>query len=90
MARKRPVNLRAADLSRFSAEEIALVDKVLDLCKKATGTGVSRYTHDWHGWIAAKEGETIPYETVFISDEPLTPFEIARGQELSAKYGWRV
>jgi Protein of unknown function (DUF4065) len=90
MARKRPINLRAAKLSVFSAEEIALVDKVIDFCKRATGSGVSRYTHSWHGWIAAEEGETIPYETVFISDEPITPFEIARGKELAAKYGWRV
>src|SRR6266436_3959963 len=38
MARKRPVNLRAADLSRFSAEEIAIVDQVLELLKLATGS----------------------------------------------------
>lgn len=90
IARKRPVNLRAADLSVFSAEEIALVDSVIDFCRRATGSGVSRFTHSWHGWIAAEEGETIPYETVFISDEPITALEIARGKELAAKHGWRV
>jgi len=90
IARKRPVNLRAANLSHFSAEEIAIVDRVLEFCRPATGKSVSRYTHRWHGWIAAEEGETIPYETVFISDEPITPFEVARGKELAAKHGWRV
>jgi len=90
MARKRPINLRAADLSRFSAEEIALVDGVLEMCRNATGLAVSRYTHDWHGWIAAQERETIPYETVFISDDPLTTFEAARGKELAATHGWPV
>lgn len=90
MSRKRPVNLRAADLSIFTAEEIALVDRILEFCKSATAKGVSRYTHDWQGWKAAQDMETIPYETVFISDKPITPFEIARGQELAAKHGWRV
>jgi Protein of unknown function (DUF4065) len=85
MARKRPVNLRAADLSEFSGEEIAWVDKVLDFCKTATAQGISRYTHRWQGWKAASDGETIPYETVFISEEPLTEFEIARGKEVAAR-----
>jgi len=87
---KRPISLRAADLSKFTAKEIALVDEVLQFCRSAAGAGLSRYTHNWHGWIAAEEGETIPYEKVFISDDPITPFEIARGKKLAAKYGWRV
>ena len=90
MARKRPVNLRSANLSLFSAGEIALVDQVLEWSKNAKASDVSRYTHSWHGWIAAQEGETIPYETVFISEDPLTPFEVARGRELAAQYGWCV
>ena len=90
MTRKRPVNLRTPDLSLFTAEEISLVDRVIEICKQATATGVSRYTHNWHGWIAAEDQETIPYETVFISDDPITPFEIARGKELAIKHGWPV
>jgi hypothetical protein len=90
MARKRPVNLRSADLSDFGAEEIAVVDKVIDVCQLATGASVSRYTHRWHGWITAAEGETIPYETVFISDDPITPLEIQRGKELAAEHGWQI
>jgi len=46
---------------------------------------MSRYTHKWHGWKAAREGETIPYETVFISEAPVNEFEIARGKEVAAK-----
>ena len=90
MTRKRPVNLRAPNLSVFSGQEIALVDRVLEMCKPAAGAALSRYTHGWHGWIAAQEGETIPYETVFISDDPITPFESARGRELATKHGWGV
>ncbi len=90
MAQKRPVNLRLADLTVFTAREISLVDTVIRMCSTATATDVSRYTHNWHGWIAAQDRETIPYETVFISDDPLTPLEIARGKELARQYGWAV
>lgn len=90
ISRKRPVNLRSANLSVFSAQEIALVDEVITLCSRATATRMSNYTHAWHGWIAAADGETIPYETVFISDDPITPFEIERGRELASQYGWDV
>jgi len=88
MARKRPVNLRSADLSVFTAPEISLVDAVIRMCSTATAADVSLYTHKWHGWIAAQDKETIPYETVFISDSPITPLEIARGKELAKQYGW--
>jgi antitoxin SocA-like protein len=84
MARKRPINLRAANLSEFSGEEIAVVDNAIDFCRNATAQAVSRYSHSWHGWRAARDTETIPYETVFISDDPLTEFEIARGKEVAA------
>jgi Protein of unknown function (DUF4065) len=90
ISRQRPVNLRSADLSVFTAEEIALVDQVITACGEANATRISDYTHDWHGWIAASDQETIPYETVFISDDPITPIEIERGKELAQQYGWRV
>ena len=90
MSRKRPVNLLSAHLSIFSAAEIAMVDQVITVCDRATATRVSDYTHKWHGWIAARDQETIPYETVFLSDDPITPFEIERGRELAKQYGWQV
>ncbi len=90
MSQKRPVNLRPPELSEFTAEQIALVDRVIDLLKEATGFQVSSYTHGWHGWIAAEDKETIPYETVFINDAPLTEFEIVRGKQLAARHGWKV
>jgi hypothetical protein len=90
ISRKRPINLRSADLSVFDAKEIALVDQILAICTGITAVGMSNYTHSWHGWIAARNQETIPYETVFISDDPITPFEMERGRELAKQYGWQV
>lgn len=84
---QRPVNLRAPDLSVFSAREIALVDAVIEFFSKHTGRTISDLSHRMSGWKAARLEETIPYETVFMSEEPLTEADIIRGREIAADYG---
>jgi hypothetical protein len=84
---RRPVNLRAPDLSVFSAREIALVDAVIDFFSKQTGKSISDLSHRMSGWKAARLEETIPYETVFMSEEPLTETDIVRGREIAAEHG---
>ena len=80
--------LRDPDLSRFTAEEIALVDEVIRLLQPYNVTQVSELSHGYAvGWQVARENETIPYQTVFLSSEPLTVSDIRRGQELAQKYG---
>ena len=89
LEQKRLLPLRDANLSHFSAEEIALVDSVIDALRQYTATGVSDLSHDVAvGWQIAKQGEDIPYESVFISQEPPTPTDIRRGQELAKEHGW--
>ena len=41
-------------------------------------------------WKIAAEGKLIPYEAVFISDEPVTFEDVATVKELAAKYGWKL
>ena len=54
---------RNPSLSRFSAEEISLVDEVLHIiCNKHTATSISNFSHDLV-WEAAEIGEEIPYFT---------------------------
>lgn len=84
----RPVNLRPANLSLFTAEEIALVDMVIEKLRGATAAATSRYTHRWSGWQIADENETIPYPTVFLSDDPISEVEIQRGMELNRRHRW--
>lgn len=86
---KRLLSLRDANLSEFSADEIALVDSVVESLRFYSATRVSDLSHDVAvGWQIADHGEDIPYESVFISTDPLTPTDIKRGQELAAKHGW--
>ena len=41
-------------------------------------------------WKIAKDGELIPYEAVFISDDPVTFEDIDLVRQLAAKYGWKL
>jgi len=54
-----------------------------------TAKRVSDYSHG-KAWAIAGDSELIPYESVFISDEPVTFEDIARVKELAAKYGWQL
>ena len=86
---KRILPLRDPDLSSFTAEEIALVDEVIDGLRPFNATNISALSHQIAvGWQLAGEGEDIPYESVFISNDPLTPTDVRRGQELAKEHGW--
>lgn len=69
---KKPLALRKADLSLFSAEEIDVVNRVIDKLRNHTATDVSELSHQTVGWELAKFGEVIPLSTVLISNRPLT------------------
>lgn len=93
----RIVALRDPDLSRFSAEEIAIVDKVIELLRNADAYRVSELSHAFLGWKAARaEAEatgqqvTIPYGTAFVSNKPLDEFEGARVLERAKEQRWPI
>lgn len=86
---KRVVPLRPADLSLFSADDIAIVDEMIQRLWGRTATVVSELSHGI-AWKVAGDREPIPYEAVFLSDEPLTDYDITRTHELAQRYGWRT
>lgn len=92
---KRIVVLREPDLSKFSAEEIALVDAVIDALRHQNAETVSNLSHGFLGWKAAwaereatDKQSVIPYSTVFVSKAPADDFEKAHAHELAKKHGW--
>lgn len=87
MTQKRLVALREADLSEFTAEEIAIVDEVIDELWRLNGSEASSRTHQEIGWRITQESETIPYRTAWWSAEPLSVEQIERGREIAARYG---
>ena len=58
---KRPIALVPADLSHFTAEEIASVDDIIINFWSSTASEVSELSHMFDGWKLAEEFETIPY-----------------------------
>jgi uncharacterized phage-associated protein len=72
---ERLVALRDPDMSLFGGEEVALVEQVLDQCRPYNGSELSEMTHRFAGWMAAKEGETIPYSMALVSMRKATPQE---------------
>lgn len=66
------------------------MDAVIDALAEAGTDVVSELTHKMVGWKAARSGETIPYETVFLSDEPLSEADLERGRELAGEHGLAI
>lgn len=80
---------RQANRSLFTAEEIALVDEVIRDLAPRNARETSDLSHMRSvAWQLAEVGETIPYETVFLSARAATRADIERGQELARKHGW--
>jgi hypothetical protein len=83
----RVIALRNPVLEHFTADEIALVDEVIRELWPQTATEVSDASHDIR-WRTLENKDDIPYEFAFLSDEPPTPDDVRRTEELIAKYGW--
>ena len=84
---KRPVNLRDPNLGIFTGDEVATIDSVIEGLRNATSETVSELSHQiMVGWLVVEEGDTIPYSTIFLSNEPLSPLEIQRGLEVARKH----
>jgi len=90
-SRKRVVPLRAADLKMFTADEIAIVDQVIEHNWDLTGQELSKLTHGYSGWrIAQNLYDPIPYNAVFLSDEEPTEYEKQHAIDLIEQYHWNV
>lgn len=72
----RIVALRPPNLGAFSAQEIGLIDEVLQALGDQNATQVSDLSHTFIGWKVADMGEEIPYEMLWVEGpRPLTPAE---------------
>jgi len=60
--------LRPPKLEKFTPEQISIIDQVIDALKDKDADEVSELSHDFVGWKIVKDGEEIPYETVFLRD----------------------
>jgi hypothetical protein len=79
--------LRTANLDLFSPREISLVDRVIKELWNSDAHEVSERSHN-RGWKAAQERDGIPYEAIFLSDEPLNEDDIDFAYNAAFKAGW--
>ena len=84
---KRLVALADPDLSMFSGEQIAQVEKVLRLVQNQKANELSDTTHRDATWRFARDGETINPNAIFISQEPLSRSEMALGLAAAKEQG---
>ena len=82
---RRPVALRKADLGRFSAQEIEVVDKTIEELINSNASELSNRAHGI-AWRLSDGQHYIPYEYALYSDEPLTEEETLHAQKLALKY----
>ena len=86
---KRLIPLREANLNLFTANQIALVDDVISWLWEENAKSVSEQSHG-KAWEVARNKESMPYESICLSDEPITNFDVIRTSELAEKYGWEL
>ena len=70
---KRLLARRPADLNKYlTAEEIAIVDGVIEWLRPLTGRQVSDMSHQHPGWRLAEMDTTIPYVAALLPEKPDT------------------
>jgi len=85
--KERILPLREPTLRRFSGQHLEIVDHVISLLRGQPNMEMDQAFRVNIGWQLVRQGETIPYETVFLSDRPLTAAELEYGRQLAAELG---
>jgi hypothetical protein len=87
MVENRTVALAHPDLSLFAEDDIRFVDSSIQYYWEKTGSEAS---DDSHGvaWTSRLDGDPMPYELAFLSDEGLDLPHLMRAEELGSRRGW--
>ncbi len=82
------IPLRSANLDVFKARDIALVEEVVAVCYDRSGQTLSDMSHGI-AWKVAADGDIIPYEALYLSNQGLTPVDIEEANKMIEKHGWK-
>jgi hypothetical protein len=82
---KRSMALREPDLSRFSGEEVALIDSLIESFWGKSAKAMSEMSHAFIGWSQANDGENIPYTVALVDFEEPTKAQLAQGVAMADK-----
>jgi hypothetical protein len=87
--RQRVLPLQDPDPAMFSGAEISIIETWIRFFWGKSAKEVSRFSHG-KAWKLSTMGEAIPYDAVFISDDPITADEVERVKELAKLHGWKT
>ena len=84
---QRIVPWRSPDVSHFSPAELAIVDEILEATSTLSARAVSDLSHLEMGWRLTQPGDTIPYESAWLSSGPLPQEAQEYAREVSERRG---
>ena len=84
---QRPVALQQPILNFFSQQDLEYLDRAISAYWEKTGTEVSDISHG-AAWRSREDGEPMPYELAYLSDEPLGAGQKAKLLKLATSFGW--
>jgi uncharacterized phage-associated protein len=85
---KHTTALANPNMAAFTEDELAIVEGVLRQYGHESAAYLSYLSHQELGWQLAKDHETIPYHTVFLSKTGPSQWDLRRGEELASLHGW--
>jgi hypothetical protein len=87
--RKLPEAKRSPDEAMFSAAERSLINEILDTYREHTADQMRRLSHDHPGYKTVRDGEAIPYDSVFVSTSKPSDAAVEFGRQLIRDGKWR-
>ncbi len=86
--KKRPVTDSEPDMSLFNEAEIDLCQDTLEDLRRMSNREVSEWSHKFPGWLYTRQGEEIPYSTIFLAEKQNAILEdVERGLEIARGLG---
>lgn len=84
---QRPIALQDPILNLFSKQDLEYLDRAISAYWAKTGSETSDISHGV-AWKSRENGEAMPYELAYLSDQPLGLGQKGRLLKLARTYGW--
>lgn len=85
---KRVIAVTPPNVRYFSADDLEYVDSAIAYYWDKTGTEASDDSHGI-GWSTREDGDLMPYELVFLSDEKLNESQTAKFASMGRERSWK-
>jgi hypothetical protein len=84
---QRPVGLAEPNITLFSRGDLDFLDRAISAYWDKSGREVSDISHGV-AWSSRSDGEAMPYELAYLSDEPIGAGQKARLLKLAIQHDW--